>query len=178
MSVFSRVVLPVFLAFSGSAQAHITLEYQTAHAGSRYKANFKVPHGCGDSPVREIVVQIPPGVRGARPMPKPGWTVRIERAAPAEPFMDHGRRVTEEVVRVSWVARTEADQLASDHYDEFALQASLPNQPGLMYWSVSQVCVQGRIDWNERPLQGQSLRQLKTPAALLEIIPGGAAHVH
>jgi uncharacterized protein YcnI len=178
MSVVSRLFFLVLLALAGSAHAHITLEYQTAHAGSRYKANFKVPHGCGDSPIREIVVQIPPGVHGVKPMPKPGWTVRIERAPLVEPYMDHGRRVSEAVVRVSWAARSEADPLPSDHYDEFALHAVLPNRPGPVYWPVSQVCVQGRIDWHEQPRTGQSPRQLKTPAAVLELIAADADHVH
>ena len=56
------------------AAAHVVLEYQVANAGSYYKATFKVGHGCGTSPVKQIVVTIPAGVQGAKPMPKAGWT--------------------------------------------------------------------------------------------------------
>lgn len=37
------------LALAASAHAHITLEQPSAHAGSHFKANFKVGHGCGSS---------------------------------------------------------------------------------------------------------------------------------
>lgn len=160
------------------AAAHITLEHQTAHAGSYYKANFKVGHGCGESPIRQIVVHIPAGVQGAKPMRKPGWDLLIERAALTAPYQDHGRLVTEDVVRISWTARTAADELLNAHYDEFALHAKLPEQAGPLYWSVSQVCAQGRIDWSEVPAPGQSLRQLKSPAALLDLLPAAGAHAH
>lgn len=161
------------------AQAHITLEYPTAHAGSAYKANFKVGHACGSSPIRQIVVQIPEGVRGAKPMPKPGWELSIERARLAQPYQDHGRTVTEDVVRISWTARTEADQLRNEHYDEFALHARLPERAGPLYWPVSQVCVQGRLDWTELPRSGQDPHTLKAPAALLDLLPAaGGAHQH
>jgi uncharacterized protein YcnI len=113
-------------------------------------------------------------------MPKPGWDLLIERAVLAQPYLDHGRRVTEDVVRITWSAKTPADHLPNEHYDEFALHAKLPAQPGPLYWSVSQVCVDGRIDWSQVPMPGQTLRQLKTPAALLDLLPagGGGSHAH
>jgi uncharacterized protein YcnI len=163
----------------GPAAAHITLEYQVANAGSYYKANFKVGHGCADSPIQQIIVIIPVGVQGAKPMPKAGWTIDIQRDKLAKPYDDHGRPVTEEVARISWTAKTPADYLPSTHYDEFALQARLPAQAGPLYWAVSQVCEQGRIDWNETPKAGQKGADLKAPAALLEILPtAGAGHQH
>lgn len=170
--------LAAAFALAAPAQAHITLEHQTAHAGTYYKANFKVGHGCGDSPIRQIVVTLPPGVQGAKPMPKPGWSLTIERAPLAQPYQDHGRTVTEDVARITWTARAAADQLSNAHYDEFALNAKLPRRDGPLYWSVSQVCVDGRIDWNEVPGPGQSPHQLKSPAALLDLLPATGAHSH
>ncbi len=163
----------------GPAAAHVTLEYQVANAGSYYKANFKVGHGCGQSPTRQISVIIPAGVQGAKPMPKAGWTIEIQRETLAKPYDDHGRQVTEDVARISWTAKTPADYLPNTHYDEFALQARLPSQAGLLYWSVSQVCEKGRIDWNEIPPENQTGPDLKAPAALLELMPtAGATHQH
>jgi uncharacterized protein YcnI len=175
--------LPITVAcalvvWAAPATAHITLEHPTAHAGSYYKANFKVGHGCGESPIRQVVVHIPAGVQGAKPMRKPGWDLLIERASLAAPYRDHGRLVTEDVVRISWTAKTAADELSNAHYDEFALHAKLPEQAGPLYWSVSQVCARGRIDWSEVPAPGQSLRQLKSPAALLDLLPAAGAHAH
>ncbi|MES2939322.1 MAG: YcnI family protein [Pseudomonadota bacterium] len=156
--------LPVLAAalLAGAAHAHVTLEYEVATAGAPYKATFKVGHGCGASPTREIVVTIPDGVRGAKPMAKPGWAIELQRKPGGE-----------EVARIVWRARTPQDALPSNHYDEFALVARMPQQPGPLYWPVSQACEEGRLDWTEVPRPGQDARALKSPAAALEILPAG-----
>lgn len=167
-------------AASLPAAAHVVLEYQVANAGSYYKATFKVGHGCGTSPTKQIVVTIPAGVQGAKPMPKAGWALDIAREKLAQPVMDHGRTVIEDVARITWTAKTPADYLLNEWYDEFVLQAKLPGKAGTMYWPVSQVCESGRTDWVETPKAGQKMSDLKSPAAVLEIMPsgGGGEHKH
>ncbi len=156
----SRIALAV-LAFSlPAAQAHVVLEYQVAPAGSSYKATFKVGHGCDRSPTRQVSVDLPVGVKNAKPMPKPGWSVEVQPT------------------RITWTARTAADMLPHDHYDEFVLVARMPEQPGTLWWPVRQVCESGRHDWVEVPRPGQNPHDLKSPAALLEILPGGSAGGH
>lgn len=126
----------------GSASAHVVLEYQVAPAGAGYKATFKVGHGCGASPTRQIAVDIPAGVRGARPMPKPGWALEVQREKLAQPYTSHGRSIIEDVVRVTWTAKTADDMLQSAHYDEFVLVATAPEQAGTVYWPVRQACAE------------------------------------
>ena len=164
----------------GSASAHVVLEYQVAPAGAGYKATFKVGHGCGASPTRQIAVDIPAGMRGARPLPKPGWALDVQREKLAQPYTSHGRSITEDVVRITWTAKTPDDMLQSAHYDEFVLVAQAPEQAGTVYWPVRQACVEGRNDWVDVPKAGQKLSDLKSPAAALEILPtgGGGAHNH
>ena len=163
-----------------AASAHVVLEYQVAPAGASYKAAFKVGHGCGSSPTRQIAVDVPAGMRGAKPMSKPGWALEVQRAAPAQPQASHDRSVTDDVVRITWTAKTEQDMLPGTHYDEFVLVAQAPAQAGTLYWPVRQVCAEGRNDWVETPQPGQKLSDLKSPAAALEILPsaGQAAHNH
>ena len=170
----------LFLAVSLPAAAHVTLEYQVANAGSYYKGTFKVGHGCGSSPVKQIVVTVPAGVQGAKPMPKAGWTLEVTREKLAQPRQDHGKAITEEVARISWTAKTPADYLQDDWYDEFVLQAKLPARAGMLYWPVLQVCEGGKVDWAEVPKPGQKLSELKNPAAALELMPadGGGEHNH
>lgn len=161
MNTFKTLVASATLILVTSlAQAHVTLEYQVAPANSTYKATFKVGHGCSGSATRQIVVQLPEGVPQARPMPKAGWNVAVQAG------------------QVSWTARTPADHLPDAFYDEFALQARLPAQAGPLYWRVSQVCEQGRIDWAEVPQAGQKLSDLRSPAAVLEVLPAGAGGHH
>lgn len=164
----------------GTANAHVVLEYQVAPAASYYKATFKVGHGCGTSPTRQISVDIPAGVRGAKPMPKPGWALEVVREKLAKPYTSHGRTVTEDVTRITWTARSKDDYLPNAHYDEFVMAVQVPQQPGTLYWPVRQACEQGSNDWVEIPKPGQTLKDLKSPAAVLEVLPGagGSSHNH
>ena len=174
--VFLAAALSCALALP--AHAHITLEYQVAPAASYYKGSFKVGHGCAGSPIRQVVLTIPAGVQGAKPMPKPGWTLEILREKLAVPISDHGRTVTEDVRRITWTAKSREDYLQNTHYDEFVIQARLPAREGMLYWPISQICEEGRIDWAEVPRAGQSPSELKSPAPALDILPAAGGHRH
>jgi len=162
----SSFFLVVLAAIAGSAHAHVVLEQPQAEAGSRYKAVLRVGHGCGESPVTELIVQIPAGVRSARPMAKPGWQIAITRSGA-------------DVTQIRW----SGGRLDPAQFDDFVLLAKLPEQPGPLYWKISQICESGRDDWVEVPAAGQSLHELKAPAALLDVRPAApasaaAAHQH
>lgn len=178
---FSRQIAGFFvLCAAGGAHAHVGLEWPVAMAGTAYKAVFKIGHGCGASPTRQVIVDIPAGVRNARPMPRPGWTVEIEQAPLSPPRQDHGRTVTQDVSRITWTARTPEDMLDTAHYDEFVLHAQLPDAASPLYWPVRQVCPEGRLDWVQVPVPGQKAGELTSPAAMLELLPAGssARHAH
>jgi uncharacterized protein YcnI len=180
MNIFQTTTVVCLTVCASLGHAHTVLEYTVATAGQSYKATFKVGHGCGNSPTRQIVVDIPAGVQGAKPMPKAGWRLEVTREKLAQPYTSHGRTITEDVSRISWTAKTPEDFLPNGHYDEFVLMGSLPEQAGMMYWPVQQVCEQGRMDWVEVPKPGQKLSDLTSPAAALELMPsaGTAEHQH
>lgn len=176
----SALALSAAAAFVPAAHAHVSLEWQAALAGSTYKAVFRISHGCGASPTRQVIVDIPAGVRAARPMPRPGWTLAIDRAPLATPYTSHGKTVREDVARVTWTANSPQDMLDAAHFGEFVLLAGLPQAEGSLYWPVHQVCPQGRLDWVQVPASGQQPSELESPAVLLEILPAspGAGHRH
>ena len=134
------------LTAASSAHAHVVLEQTQADAGSSYKAVLRVGHGCGDSPVVELIVQIPPGVRSARAMAKPGWKIEQTRDA-----------ATKAVTQIRW----SEGRLDADQFDDFVLLAGLPEQAGMLTWKIAQVCAVGRSDW-EPVLE---VRPAATPAA-------------
>lgn len=174
-----KLLLTLSAAFvAATASAHVGLEYQVAPAGAMYKATFQVGHGCGTSATRQVTVTPPAGVLEARPMPKAGWSLEIQREKLAEPVTRQGRTVNERVARITWTVKTPADALPSDQYDEFVLMAALPAQAGTLAWPVSQVCDSGRADWTEVPRPGQSPHELKNPAPLLEVLPAADSSHH
>lgn len=167
-------LIGLLLGASTTVSAHVTLEQPTALAGSYYKAVFRVGHGCQGSPTTGLTITLPTGVVAAKPMPKPGWSLHARIGKLAQPYDNHGRTVTEDVVAVSW----RGGPLADAHYDEFVIRVRLPQTPGPLYFKVAQFCERGRLDWVEIPAEGRALKDYKTPAALLEVLPADAPPHH
>jgi len=131
------------------AHAHITVAPATAPAGAHQTLVFKVGHGCAGSATTGITVQLPEGVT-AKPMPKPGWTIAL---APRE---------------IAW----RGGPLPDAYYDEFTLQARLPEAPGRLVFKVGQQCEKGRVDWADVAPES------KTPAPVLEVLPAAMPMHH
>lgn len=163
----------------GSAAAHVALEQPSAVAGSYYKAVLMVGHGCEGQATHTVTVKIPPGFNGAKPMPRPGWTLSVKREKLAQPYLSHGKEITEAVSEVVWKADSAAAHLADAHYDEFVLRGQLPATPGPLWFKVQQLCPSGQLDWAEVPASGTSTKGLKAPAVLLNVEPPEpAGHAH
>lgn len=169
---------PLLLAalFSGIAQAHVTLDQPTAPAGSSYRATFKVGHGCDGAATKAIVVTLPEGLRGAKPMPKAGWTLATTRRTLKVPYDSHGKPVTDELAEVRWTANTPADFLQDDWYDEFVIRASLPSEPGELWFAVRQTCTKGEWNWAEIP--SAATPKPRAPAVRLIVQPAAPTAPH
>lgn len=171
------------LACQPAAYSHVVLEQQTALAGESYRAVFRVSHGCDGLATTGITVQLPPGVQGAKPMPKAGWTLAVRKEALAVPYQSHGKPITEEVAEVSWTTTSAQAALPDGFYDEFVLRAGLPASAGPLWFKVIQDCQStdksARNAWIQVPLEGLSTQGLKSPAALLQVQGRpAAAHQH
>lgn len=167
--LITALTLATLLA--GAAQAHITLEQKQAPASSTYKAIFRVGHGCAGSPTTGIRVFLPAEFSDAKPMPKPGWKLEIQREALTKPDSSHDKPVTDRVAVISW----QGGPLADAEYDEFVLRGTLPAEAGKLYFRVLQTCEKGQNDWSAIQT-GQD--KPSTPAAVLEVTPANAAPTH
>ncbi len=156
-----------------SSFAHVTLEQQSAEPSTYTKATLRVGHGCEGLPTAVLRVQIPDGFQGAKPMPKPGWTLDVQRTKLATPYDNHGTLVIEDVSLITWTANSREMYLSDDQYDEFALRGKTPATAGPLWFRVTQLCKDGdktgRNPWTETPASGTSTKDLKFPAALLNV---------
>lgn len=166
------------LTAGAPAFSHIVLENRSAPANSSYKAVFQVGHGCQGSSTTGLLVQIPTGFLGTRPYPKAGWTVTAQLGQLAKPHDDHGRRVAEDVVLVSWKASSREAALPDAFFDEFVLRGKTPPTAGPLWFKVLQTCESGTNDWSEVPASGTSAQGLKFPAILLDVKPADSVHHH
>ena len=139
------------------AVAHVVLEQPRASAGGYYKAVFQVSHGCSGSATNRLTVQVPDGVSGIKPMPKPGWSLSIQGGT-----------------EVTWTGGV----LADAHYDEFVMLTRLPAKPGKVYFKVLQECEKGRQDWVQVPELDKPARDTRFPAPVLVIETAPQDHSH
>ena len=162
-----------------ATQAHVVLDEPRATAGSAYKAVLRVSHGCQGTATHTVSVLVPAGFRGAKPMPKAGWTLSVRKEPLAQPYESHGRRITEDVAEITWKAASREAWLADAHFDEFVLRGQLPDRPGTLWFKLQQLCETGSWNWADVPASGTSTQGLKAPAALLEITPAATTtHQH
>ncbi|RZL10142.1 MAG: DUF1775 domain-containing protein [Rubrivivax sp.] len=146
---------------AGAAQAHISITTSPASAGGYAKVVLQVPHGCSGSPTTALTVYLPPAYLVAKPMPKPGWTVTIQKARLAQPIQLHGRTIEDSPSVIRW----EGGSLPSDFFEEFALQGKLDERAaGPLTFRTVQTCEKGEVDWNGAP--GSA-----TPAPALQVTP-------
>lgn len=157
------------VAGASLARAHAVLEQREAKVGSGYKAVVKISHGCDGSATTAVRVVIPEGVIGVKPMPKPGWTIEMERAPYARSYKHYHGDLSEGVRTVTW----RGGPLPDDYYDEFVLSTFVAGElsPGAtLYFPVTQTCEKGQLAWTEIPAAGQDPHDLKSPAAALKLV--------
>ncbi len=181
MKTLKLIAMTALLVCGNSVFSHVVLEQQTASVGESYRAVFRVGHGCDGLATTGITVQIPPGVQGAKPMPKPGWTLTVRKEKLATPYSSHGKQVTDDVSEVSWTVASPEAALPDAFYDEFVLRAGLPASAGPLWFKVIQDCKDGdkagRNAWTQVPLEDLSTKGLKSPAAPLNV-QGKPAEAH
>lgn len=151
-TIHSFLVAFAGLAASATAFAHVSLDEPRAEAGRPYRAVLRIGHGCDKAATTSVMARLPAGFNGAKPEPKPGWTVNVQ-----------GDTAT-------WTAATKEAALPDGQRGEFTVTGTLPRTAGPLWFKVLQTCEQGSLDWAQVPAEGTSTAGMKTPAALLQVL--------
>jgi uncharacterized protein YcnI len=162
------------LGLTGTASAHISPSPDTAPAGSYFKFDLQVPHGCGDAGTSKLEVQIPEGITSVTPQVVAGWTI-ARTTEPVSPPIDDGEggQITERTALVTWTG----GPLAHDQLEEFGLSVKLPDTPGeTLAFPVIQTCEDGSAtDWIQRTEPGGEEPEHPAPTITLTE-PTGDGH--
>lgn len=161
-----------------SASAHVTIDNPQAAVGTSFKAVFKIPHGCKESPTTKVIVTIPEGIISVKPMVKPGWNISVTKGDYTRAYdFYHGMKLKEGVKEVVW----SGGSLPNDFYDEFTLIGFVSDAfraGDTIYFPTRQDCPDGHLFWNEVPPEGKSAHDLEAPAPSLRIVAGDDGHAH
>lgn len=161
------------------AMAHVSLESKDAKVGAGYKAVLSVPHGCEGAPTTEVSVEIPEGVIGVKPMPKPGWKLTVEKGPYARSYnFYHGEKKSEGVKKVTW----SGGELPDEFFDQFVFSSFIAGElpaGGKVAFPVTQKCAKGEMRWSEVAAPGVDPHSLEHPAPQLLLVGGdGGEHHH
>lgn len=182
-----KLISLLVLALPTVAGAHAVIEQTDAESGSYYKGVVGISHGCDGSATTKVTIDIPNGVRGAKPMPKAGWNLDVVKSQLVKPYQSHGKTVVEDVTQISWYGNT----LEHGHYDEFVFRGQIGVGTGTrLYFPVRQECVVGELNWNQTPEDkpeshdnhgehaGHGAPKLDYPAPVVRVIDGTGGHHH
>jgi uncharacterized protein YcnI len=119
------------LAAPAAAQAHVTLQPDTAPAGGFTRLDVRVPNERSDASTRKVVVQMPPGFVFASWQPVPGWTVAVKTRKLATPVKTDDGPIDQEVSQISWTAKSRRDAIPPGAFQDFGLSVGIPDRrPG------------------------------------------------
>ncbi|HVP83411.1 MAG TPA: DUF1775 domain-containing protein [Rhizomicrobium sp.] len=140
----NKTILAFLLAATTPAAAHVTLAVPTAKAGSHFVATFRIGHGCDGSPTTALKIELPDSIVLARPQPKPGWRIAMDRVRLASAQKgDMGEAITERISAITW----KGGSLPADEFDEFSMMFKVPAQAGKITFPATQTCAKGAERW-------------------------------
>ena len=148
------------------AYAHVVAAPGEAKAGSYSAIALRVGHACGAGDTTlKLRVEIPDAVASARPQPKTGWTIDIEK---------EGDKPDGRATAITWTGR-----LPDDQFDDFAVLMKLPSLPakegaGSLTFPVIQTCEKGESQWIEIADPQRPDEKLTHPAPVVRLTPAVA----
>jgi periplasmic copper chaperone A len=119
------------LAAPAAAQAHVTVQPDTAPAGGFARLDVRVPNERDDAGTTKVDVKLPPGFLSVSYEPVPGWDVKMTKEKLAKPIKVEGFDVTEQVSRITWTGDGKQGVIAPGQFQDFGLSLGIPKgKPG------------------------------------------------
>jgi uncharacterized protein YcnI len=110
-----------------AAQAHVTLQPDTAPAGGFTRLDVRVPNERDDAGTTKVDVQLPPGFIAASYEPVPGWKVKMTRSKAETPIdTGEGLQSDKQVSRITWTGDGKQGVIEPGQFQDFGLSLKMP----------------------------------------------------
>jgi uncharacterized protein YcnI len=116
------------LAAPAAAQAHVTVQPNTAAAGAFTKLDVRVPTERDNASTTKVDLQFPQGFADASYQPVPGWKVKVVKTKLAKPIQTDDGPVTEGIGRMIWTAT--GSGIGPGQFTDFPLSVQIPGKAG------------------------------------------------
>jgi periplasmic copper chaperone A len=128
--LLAAAIATAALAVPATAEAHVTLQPNTAVAGGFTRLNVRVPTERDDASTVKVDLQVPPGFASASYEPVPGWTVKVTKSKLAKPIMTDDGEITEGVSRITWTGDGKEGSIPPGAFRDFGLSVQVPGKAG------------------------------------------------
>jgi uncharacterized protein YcnI len=118
------------LAAPAAAQAHVTLQPNTATAGAFTVENVRVPNERDNASTVKVDLQLPPSFVFASYEPKIGWSVKVTKQKLAKPIQTDDGPINEEVRRITFTGHGKNGRIGPGQFMDFPLSVQIPGKPG------------------------------------------------
>jgi uncharacterized protein YcnI len=126
-----RTILAVAAALllaPAAAQAHVTLQPNTAQAGGYTRLDVRVPNERDDAATTKVDVQLPPGFISASYEPVPGWDVKVTTGKAEQPIdAGEGLKSDMQVSQITWTGDDKQGKIAAGEFQDFGLSLKMPD---------------------------------------------------
>jgi uncharacterized protein len=163
-------VAAVTLAAPAAAQAHVTLQPNTAVAGAFTVENVRVPNERDNASTVKVDLQLPHGFVFASYEPKIGWSVKVTKAKLAKPIQTDDGPIDEEVRRITFTGHGTNGKIRPGQFMDFPLSVQIPGKPGdkLTFKAIQTYSNGEVVRWIGAP-------DAETPAPIVTVTKAAAA---
>ncbi|MDR7278965.1 YcnI family copper-binding membrane protein [Catenuloplanes atrovinosus] len=162
------------LTFAGPASAHVTVNPREATQGGYAKVDFRVPNESDTASTTKLEVFLPENapIASVSTQPVPGWTVALEKGAPATPVTAHGAEITEVVKKITWTA-AKGSEITPGTFQEFGVSLGpLPEADQLVFKALQTYSDGEVVRWIDEPVAGGE--EPESPAPVLTLTAAAA----
>jgi MYXO-CTERM domain-containing protein len=118
------------LAIPAAAQAHVTLQPNTAPAGAFTVLDVRVPTERDNASTAKVDVQFPSGFAAVSYQAVPGWRVKVIKKKLATPVQTDDGPITEGVDRMVWTRTSRRGGIKPGQFQDFPVSVQIPGKAG------------------------------------------------
>ena len=118
------------LAAPAAAEAHVTLQPNTAVAGAYTVENVRVPNERDNASTVKVDLQLPHGFVFASYEPRIGWSVNVTKEKLAKPIQTDDGPIDEEIRRITFTGHGPNGKIGPGRFMDFPLSVQIPGKPG------------------------------------------------
>jgi len=116
----------IALGLPAAANAHVTLQPDSAPAGGFTRLDVRVPNEQDDAATDEVEVQMPDGFVFASYEPVAGWKTNVETEKLDEPVETDDGSIDTQVKTITWTATDPAAVIQPGQFRDFGLSVGMP----------------------------------------------------